>query len=472
MRPEIIGAHYESYGTNLRVSGTTKHEYLYFARRFDAYYVRVALPYSTHTRQMLEADNSFVWLSLLLFVMAIFVVNVAAGRFSRSLQYLRRLASSIKKGTPLPPAVGYPNDELGSLGRELLEIFNKMEAVRKHSEIERQKLIRHVQFSGEGLCIFNKNMKKVYANANFMQYLSLIADQPAFEAEEVLSLPPFQSIAEFINDKHRLQNHAEFHINKNARIFAVQTVVFQDSSFEISIEDVTQAEQTRFLKQEMSANIAHELRTPVSSLRAYLETLSTKEMDSEKREQFTERAYLQTLRLSQLIDDVSFISKMENVPTQFVREPLHIAQIVNEARIDLSARMEAEQIKFFSEIPLPLIIYGNYNLLYAVFRNLIENSINHGGRGVEIHLSQYAEDEYFYYFSYYDTGAGVDEIHLGRIFERFYRADKGRSRSTGGSGLGLAIIKNAILLHNGKIEAKNRPSAGMEFLFTLPKGVW
>ena len=102
-----------------------------------------------------------------------------------------------------------------------------------------------------------------------------------------------------------------------------------------------------------------------------------------------------------------------------------------------------------------VVIEGNRTLLYSIFRNLIDNTISYAGDNVTIHIETYTEDNDYYYFSYYDTGRGIEEEHLTRIFDRFYRVNPGRSRKNGGSGLGLSIVKNAILFHKGQISAKN-----------------
>jgi signal transduction histidine kinase len=135
----------------------------------------------------------------------------------------------------------------------------------------------------------------------------------------------------------------------------------------------------------------------------------------------------------------------------------------------LEEQLQSKDIIIYSTVPQDYTISGNENLLYSVFRNLVDNVISHAGESITIRISKCSEDGKFAYFSFSDNGVGIeDEKHLNRLFERFYRVGEGRTRETGGSGLGLSIVKNAIAFHGGTITVKNRMEGGLEFLFSLP----
>ena len=221
-------------------------------------------------------------------------------------------------------------------------------------------------------------------------------------------------------------------------------------------------------KQQLTHNIAHELKTPVTGIRGYLETLLQEDnIDKEQARFFLERAYSQSLRLSAIVNDISVLNKIEEGPDQFEFETINISKCLQEIRNDLSFKLEEKNISFFMQIDPNLAIQGNYLLIYSLFKNLIDNSIDHAGENIEIHMEQSGVTGHQVYLTYYDTGKGVPDHHIHRIFERFYRVEKGRSRKSGGSGLGLSIVRNAVILHKGKISVSNRSSGGLQFDFTL-----
>lgn len=228
-------------------------------------------------------------------------------------------------------------------------------------------------------------------------------------------------------------------------------------------------QRNRQLKQEMTSNIAHELKTPVSSIRGYLEILlGDRPVDNERRRHYLERSYSQTLRLSDLIQDVSIINKIEESADLFPRTAVDAAEVAAEAIGDLSDKASARGIAVADHLPV-MHLNGNRELLYCIFRNLMENSIAYAGSDINIVLEIYKESPDHYFIHYYDTGKGVPDEYLSRLFDRFVRIGEGRSRADGGTGLGLSIVKHAVLFHGGEIYAKNRPEGGLEYFFSLKK---
>jgi signal transduction histidine kinase len=225
-------------------------------------------------------------------------------------------------------------------------------------------------------------------------------------------------------------------------------------------------------KRQLTQNVAHELKTPVSSIQGYLETiLSNPELSKEKQQFFLERCYSQSSRLSNLIADISLLNQLDETTNMYEITVINIALLVEEIITECSKELTEKQIISHVTITENLTVQGNYSLLYSIFRNLLDNAISYAGENVTINIECYREDLVYYYFRFSDNGVGIAEDHLARIFERFYRIDKGRSRKSGGTGLGLSIVKNAILFHKGQISIESTPGKGTDFLFTLRKNI-
>ena len=259
-------------------------------------------------------------------------------------------------------------------------------------------------------------------------------------------------------------------INKNGRTFTVECIIFQDLSFEISINDITMEEEQVRLKRQLTQNIAHELKTPVSSIQGYLETIVNNDnIPADKMKVFLERCYAQSNRLTILLRDISVLTRMDEAASMIEMEKVDISAIVNNIINEVSLELEERKISVINSLKKNIQIRGNYSLIYSIFRNLTDNAIAYAGSNIQIYINCFREDENYYYFSFSDTGVGVSPEHLNRLSERFYRVDKGRSRKLGGTGLGLAIVKNAVIIHGGSISAKNSQQGGLEFVFTLAK---
>ena len=223
------------------------------------------------------------------------------------------------------------------------------------------------------------------------------------------------------------------------------------------------------LKRQLTQNIAHELKTPVASIQGYLETiLNNPKIIEAVKEQFLTRCYAQSQRLTSLLQDISTLNRLDDAPDMQNFDEVNISLTVDNIIKETSLQMEARKMTFDNQLPPDILVEGNQSLLYSVFRNLTDNAIAYAGEGTTIRLTAQDEGD-LWHFRFEDNGIGVPVEHLARLFERFYRVDKGRSRKMGGTGLGLAIVKNAVLLHGGTISVRNRDTGGLQFEFTLRK---
>lgn len=223
------------------------------------------------------------------------------------------------------------------------------------------------------------------------------------------------------------------------------------------------------MRRELTQNISHELKTPVTSILGYTETiLEHPEMDDSTQRQFIERTQSQAHRLSSLLQDISMLNRMDYASEMITMGRVDVSSIVSDIIKETALAAEAKHMTVYNHLPDIIITNGNNSLIYSIFRNLMDNAINYAGEGKTIAISAFEQDDKWY-FSFSDNGVGIPVEHMSRVFERFYRVDKGRSRSLGGTGLGLAIVKNAVMLHGGTIIAQAPTNGGLCFKFTLKK---
>ena len=477
-RPEIVKAIQTGKGFDVRrTSETTGIPYFYSATLFDEYVVRSALPYNVSLINNLKADSHYIWFTAIVTLLLVIIFYKFTKRLGTSIIQLREFAMRADRNEPIEMAMqsAFPHNELGEISQHIIQIYKRLHETKEALYIEREKLITHLQISHEGLGVFNKDKKEILVNNLFTQYSNLISDSNLETAEEVFTINELKQITDFINKAPKRpvskeEKRMSITINKNGKTFMVECIIFQDMSFEISINDVTMEEEQIQLKRQLTQNIAHELKTPVSSIQGYLETIvSNDNIPREKINVFLERCYAQSNRLSRLLRDISVLTRMDEAANMIDMEKVDISVLVNNIVNEVSLELDEKQVTVVNSLKKEIQIRGNYSLLYSIFRNLMDNAIAYAGNNFQININCFREDESFYYFSFADTGVGVSPEHLNRLFERFYRVDKGRSRKLGGTGLGLAIVKNAVIIHGGNISAKNNQGGGLEFVFTLAK---
>ena len=245
-----------------------------------------------------------------------------------------------------------------------------------------------------------------------------------------------------------------------------QTIKDRDIAHETALRE--EQEKIR-IKRQLTNNINHELKTPVASIQVCLETLlSGIHISEEKRQELIERCYTNNERLRKLLGEVSLITRMEDGGQLIGKEPVVINHIINEIADELEIMPDEERFTLHADFKEKVVVDGNLSLIASIFRNLTENAIAYSG-GKNIYISLVENNEKSCLIRFEDDGCGVEEKQLTRLFERFYRVDKGRSRQLGGTGLGLSIVKHAVQFHGGTVVASNRKGGGLQFDFTLNK---
>jgi two-component system, OmpR family, phosphate regulon sensor histidine kinase PhoR len=476
-RPEVRDARENGPGANIRKSSTTGSSYYYYARSYPEYFIRTASLYNIQVKDYLHVERIFFLYLLFLFILVSLALRIITRRVAETITRLKDFAVQLHNGKEPAEQISFPPDELGIIGSQITAIYHELNEAKEQISIEKEKLFSHLNALNEGIAFFTPQKKKILTNQQFIQNLNIISAESNISADQIFEIKELAPITQFIDEQLNSSDPIdsgnlplkEMVLQSNARYFNIKCMFFTDRSFEIVITETTKLEKRRLIKQQMTSNIAHELKTPVTSVLGYLETLKQRDVPEDTRNYFIERAHAQALRLTDLIADISSLTKIEEAGENFSVEPVKIREIVNEVHEHLRARLNAHHIAVNIELPKKMVINGNISLLYSIFYNLFDNAIKYGGESIEINLINYLEDKKFYYLSFANTGNSIADNHLPRIFERFYRVDVGRSRETGGTGLGLSIVKNAVELHRGRITARTYKEGGVEFLFSLRK---
>jgi len=337
-RPEIIESQRSGFGTAVRKSGTTGRQYYYYSNFLGNYFIRAAVLYDINVSTFLKANLRFLFILLSFFIIVGIVLFIVTNKFGESVTRLKNFAISVTHDEPFEST--FPRNELGIIGSEILDIYNNLLQAKNDLANEKEKLFNHLNALNEGVAFFSHDKKINFNNDHFIQLMNMISGDLKIFSSNFFDIPEFSDVNDFVdrNSGNVIPGTdlpmTEYQLSKDGRFFRIQCVIFNDKSFEVILSDVTKTAKNKLIKQQMTSNIAHELKTPVSSVKGYIETLlNDKDIEQKKQKYFLEKALAQTDRLTDLINDISVLNRIEEAGASFLPEKVKIKKIVKEVRI-------------------------------------------------------------------------------------------------------------------------------------------
>ena len=327
----------------------------------------------------------------------------------------------------------------------------------------------------EGVLVLDESGRVLFANQAFAEIFAtsgILRGKTLLEAvrlnEVTEILVRTRSEGRVIDHETRLPGEPERWLQINAA--ALTDAPRRKFGTIMVFHDLTRLKQLERQREEFVANVSHELRTPLSLIKGYVETLlDGAQNNPEVASRFLKIIERNTQRLDFLIQDLLTISALESGRMQLNLSPVNLFSLAEKVLGDLSLNAEAKHISLVNELA-KLTVNGDFNRLDQVLANLVDNAIKYGCANGSVVVGGKKLDDGRLEIFVRDDGPGIPAESLDRVFERFYRVDKARSRDQGGTGLGLAIVKHLVQAHGGEVRAASEPGQGATFYFTLPPG--
>jgi two-component system, OmpR family, phosphate regulon sensor histidine kinase PhoR len=478
-RPEFVAALAGKIGVNERRSATIGIPFLYIAVPVSGGVVRLAYPLSDVEAVAAQVRHRLALASGLAFLFALIVAAAAAHWSARRLERIVDVAARIAEGD-LHARIKEPSqDEIGRVASAIDKTARQVEqsfAAVRSSQHQLETLLNSMQdaviaVSADGLVQWaNQPMNRLVPQGTRLQ-------QPVVET---IRDPDFLASVKQAANTHAVKTARATSI-VYGRVFDVTAAPLPDGGAVAVLRDLTETERVEKTRRDFIANVSHELRTPLTSIQGYTETLLDSTLDNvASTREFLEIIRKNSSRMSRLTEDLLTLARVESGETRFDVESVPPAELLHDAEesfreiarthgIDLQIqdlKPADSSARDFLIQNLPPVL-ADREAIHQVFSNLIDNALKYGASGGRIVLGARSAPHAVEFFAQ-DFGAGIPSEHLARLFERFYRVDKARSRESGGTGLGLAIAKHIVMAHGGSIRAESELAHGSTFLFTLP----
>jgi two-component system phosphate regulon sensor histidine kinase PhoR len=479
-RPELVQAEAFGRGTSQRVSPTLGVPMLYVALRADVDdtpvgLVRTALPMTEVQAQVARIRRTIWLIALAVSLASVGLTYYVAARVVRPVRTLTHAAEAIAAGDYNDRVYFDSRDELGALAKSFHRMTDRLASRESELRESRQRLAIVLEGMAEGVISLDDRERILLANAAAGR---LMGFSPAKSVgrpllEVVRSHALHVALAES-QESQEASRHLEIELgggdNRVLSIYATVLAGEPTTRFILVVQDITELRRLELMRQEFVANVSHELKTPLSSIKAYAETLSGGAIDDQKNNRrFVHHIEDQAERLHQLIIDLLSLARIESGQQVADIGAVSIAKVVQLCIAEHQALADARKVRLVScDADADLLVRADEEGVRQILTNLIKNAVSYTPDGGTVSVDWKAEESTAV-IDVRDTGIGIDREHLPRLFERFYRVDKARSRELGGTGLGLAIVKHLSQSFGGGVEVESVPGKGSTFTVRLPR---
>lgn len=481
-RPEIIEAYEGKIGISQRYSNTLGWDMLYVAAPFSneksrLAVIRLAVPLrelSTFNKTLLK----YIFISIVSGLIVAILLGIRyVNNVTQPISELTLATKKISEGDYGRRVYYQTDDELGMLANNFNLMSEKLDDTINELQDKNTKLKAILASTVNGVIALDNNKEIIFINPNAEEIFGIKEDDA--KGKHILDVvrndvfnklfndilkenKPSKGEIEIFEPKHRILNVYSNPIRLNNDPRRVIGVV-------LIIQEVTEIRKLERMRKDFVANVSHELKTPLTSIKGFIETLKDGAAENKKvRDKFLDIIDIETSRLTSLIQDLLLLSEIENQNTMKIYEEIDVNKSINEVLQIMDGIAKQKEIEIISKVEdnLPKI-FGNNSWFKQMLINLIDNGIKYTSNGGKVTIKIYRNVNQLI-IKIKDTGIGIEEKHLSRLFERFYRVDKARSRQVGGTGLGLAIVKHIVLAFEGEIKVESKINEGTEFTIILP----
>ena len=462
-RPEFVAALKGTEGEASRTSKTLGIDFLYTAAPVKNGAVRLAYPLAAIKEGSATIQKSLIRGSLLALFIAVILAAAAAVLISRRLQRIVSFAERVAAGNLSARIEVDSADEIARVAMALNTTAERLEQSFSELESSRQQLEAVLNGMQAPVIAVNRDERVEWVNGamNRLMPNRIRLQAPLIETTREPDL--LLAVRETI--RIRQIHTARAHILPG-RTYEATVAPMLAGSAVVLLHDLTELERVEKTRRDFIANVSHELRTPLTSIQGYAETLLDLSTTDHTTREFLDIIRKNTTRMSRLTEDLLTLARVESGEQRFRMQEIPASQLIREAQQYFGEMAHLQGSELSIELSEDTMVKADPEAVHQVFSNLISNAVKYCPPGTPIVIGAHRRESDVEFFVR-DTGPGIASEHLPRLFQRFYRVDKARSRESGGTGLGLAIVKHIVIAHGGTVRVESELNHGSRFFFTL-----